>query len=588
MKGVRFITLFLQILGSIETVTGSLKSFGILLNPAQKLRTWMIYIWATGIAIADIIGLSSMVPVLMLAIDHSFLEKSRKLQAIYHHFGFESESSFLKVLIVFILIFFLVKSIAALWLNKFVRKTAIEICKDLSASSYDYAFRNNSYEKVASDGLGFNDMVLFTPYYYISGIYLPFINLISESVVVFMLVAVFTIYKPMLFFLIVGLLGTAFYIVNRYTRNRITNLGEESGKDRDAALNDLNFGISGFADVKAHGVEEFFKLRFMGHYSGFVAKGIKAVNYQLIPARVNEFVALLGIVMLVIYGYYYSGDNLGQVRVLAALFAISVFRLIPAANRLLQSLMHLKLNNYTIHKLIPVRSANKKSRKSEQTFTEKIELKDMGFKYENTTTPVFQDLNLTIHRGEILGIYGSSGSGKTTLAKILMGFYEPGQGKLRIDGNEYTKGSDRLSVFSYMGQEPFIFTGTVLDNVALGIEKGKVDVEKAKLSLEKASFNISGVTEPLDHFLGENGAKLSEGQKQRLVLARELYRNAPVIILDEPTSALDSETEKDVLKTLKELNNTGKTLIIISHRDRVFDICSTVYALENFKLNKTK
>lgn len=526
-----------------------------------------------------------MVPVLMLAIDHSFLEKSRKLQAIYHHFGFQSEAFFLKALIAFILVFFLVKSLAAIMLNRFIRKTAVILATDLSARSYDHAFRHNSYEKVSSDGLGFNDTILFTPFYFVSGIYLPLINLVSETAVVLMLITVFTVYKPLLFFLLAGLLGVAFFIVNRYTRNKITRLGAEGNRHREAALNDLNLGISGFTDVRAHGVESFFKARFLEHYTGFAGSGIKAIGYQLIPARINEFVALIGIVVLVVYGYFYSGENLGSVRVMAALFAISVFRLIPAANRLLQSLMHLRLNQYTIDKLLEITKPEPSDVREFDSFKSEIRLQNLHFAYSGNSEPVFEDLNLNIPRGKIIGISGPSGCGKTTLAKILLGFYAPIKGTVQIDGTLVPPGSRLFKLFSYMGQEPFILTGTVAENVALGIPWEQVDAVRIRASLEQAAFHVDGMDNPVTWFVGENGARLSEGQKQRLVLAREIYRDAPVFILDEPTSALDMATEKEVIHTLKQLKIAGKTMLIIAHRERIFDICDTVFALENRQLH---
>jgi ABC-type bacteriocin/lantibiotic exporter with double-glycine peptidase domain len=326
----------------------------------------------------------------------------------------------------------------------------------------------------------------------------------------------------------------------------------------------------------------------MVNYSGFVTNGIKAVNYQLIPARINEFVALLGIVILVIYGYYYSGDNLGQVRVLAALFAIAVFRLIPAANRLLQSLMHLKMNYYTIGKLRSIVNVRAEQKSEYISFEKEIALKNVGFSYNQGNESILENLDITIQKGDIIGISGPSGCGKTTLAKILLGFYEPTEGSILIDGKAVPESLQRLNLFSYMGQEPFILSGTVLENVALGIPPEKVDVERVKSCLERAAFHIAGVAEVNNYFVGENGARLSEGQQQRLVLSRELYRDAPVIILDEPTSSLDSTTEKEVIQTLKTLGESGKTILIIAHRERIFDICRSVYSLENHQLKKIK
>jgi ABC-type multidrug transport system fused ATPase/permease subunit len=443
-------------MSSVHSANKAFKSLKQLLNREQRLRTRFISWFSALIAMADIVGLSSMVPVLMLAIDHSFLEKSSKLRALYTFFHFQSEPEFLKALIAIIILFFLVKNVAAIWLMRYVRKTAIDIASTLSSKSYQYAFRNNSYGQVASDGLGFNDTVLFTPFYYVSGIYLPLLNIISESAVVLMLVAVFTIYKPILFLLIAGLLGIGFFLVNRYTRKKITQLGEQGSQMREAALKDLNFGVSGFTDIRIHGVEDFFRDKFLVHFTGFAKNGVKAISYQLIPARINEFVALIGIVALVIYGYFYSQENLGQVRVLAALFAISVFRLIPAANRLLQALMHLKLNGYTIDKLMPVAVEAPVKAQASPTFSDNLELRQVCYGYENAHHTVLENVNLHIAKGSIIGLSGASGAGKSTLVKILMGMYAPSNGEVLLDGARVENQEQVMSLFGFMGQDPYL------------------------------------------------------------------------------------------------------------------------------------
>ena len=573
-------------MSSVHSANKAFKSLKQLLNREQRLRTRFISWFSALIAMADIVGLSSMVPVLMLAIDHSFLEKSSKLRALYTFFHFESEPQFLKALIAIIILFFLVKNVAAIWLMRYVRKTAIDIASTLSSKSYQYAFRNNSYGQVASDGLGFNDTVLFTPFYYVSGIYLPLLNIVSESAVVLMLVAVFTIYKPILFLLIAGLLGVGFFLVNRYTRKKITQLGEQGSQMREAALKDLNFGVSGFTDIRIHGVEDFFRDKFLVHFTGFAKNGVKAISYQLIPARINEFVALMGIVALVIYGYFYSQENLGQVRVLAALFAISVFRLIPAANRLLQALMHLKLNGYTIDKLMPVAVEAPVKAQAAATFSHDLELRQVCYGYENAHHTVLENVNLHISKGSIIGLSGASGAGKSTLVKILMGMYAPSKGEVLLDGARVENQEQVMSLFGFMGQDPYLLNATVRENVAFGIPKDEIEDERVRQCIEQASLHIEGVSDILELTVGEGAAMLSEGQKQRLVLARELYRNVPILVLDEPTSALDATTESEVMETFLNLSKAGKTLIIVAHSPRIINLCTSVYQLSGKTITK--
>ncbi|MBL7811913.1 MAG: ABC transporter ATP-binding protein [Bacteroidetes bacterium] len=580
-----FPNVLLQSLTSIETIKTSWNGIRSILSPAQFRRTLWVIFFSTGIATLDIIGLGSMVPVLMLAIDHSFLEKSSKLRAIYDFCGFHTEPAFLIFLILVILLFFILKTMLALWLYRYSRRTAASVAESLSSLSYSWAFQHNTFDSISRDGLGFRDTVVFTPYYFVSGVYMPFINLMGESAVIFMLTLVFTLYQPLAFLLIVGLLGTAFFLVNRYTRNRIARLGEAGSTSRDKALQSIDFGLSGFTDIKTHGVESFFLSRMLSHFREFAGNGIKAIHYQLIPSRINEVVALVGIIILVIYAYFFSDENIGKVRVLAALFVIAVFRLIPAANRMLQSLMHLRMNGYTVQNLKAITAENAKH-ESVSDFSKSIAIKDIHYKYPRQEQDVLSGVSMSFHRGEVIGLQGASGSGKTTLVKVLLGFTNPDSGEILVDDKVIEPTTNRFPLFGYMGQDPYIINGTVAENISFGLEPGKSEEQRMKECLALAAFQVSGFQGDLLHLqVGENGSMLSEGQKQRLVLAREIYRDVPVLILDEPSSALDSDTQRDLIKGLALLKSRGKTMLIIAHRPEMYEICDQVWLLNNGRLS---
>ena len=555
------------------------RGFRQLLTPVQQGRTRLIIFGQTLLAFADIIGLGSMVPVLMLALDHSFLEKSSKLRFIFHQLGFTSEANFLKTLIIIILFFFLVKGILAFFLQQYIRKTASEIALSLSSRAYSRVFQDRSYDRLNHDGPGFNEVVFFSPFYFVSGSYIPYLTLMSEMAIVVLLTAFFTWYNPFIFFLIVGLIGGGFFLVNRFARSRITELGEAGAQFRDRALREINYGSGGFTDIITHGAEDYFRQKMLQQFRGFSESGIRAINLQTLPFRVNEMIALMGITLLVIYAYFFSSDNIGQVRALAALFAIAVFRMLPAANRVLQSLMHLKLSAYTYEQLRPVVAEKSHIQKNISTFKQQIVMKDIHFAFSDKPE-IISNLNLSIRKGECVGIRGISGAGKSTLVKLLMGYYQPASGEVIVDDLKMDEQHSALELFSYLGQDPYIINGSIADNVVFGSEE-KEESRMLK-ALEMAAFTWpEAAGDILKEEVGDHGSRLSEGQKQRLALARAIYHNSEVLILDEPSSALDDATEKILFSHLLALKNLGKTLIIIAHREKVFDICDSVYTLEN-------
>ena len=213
----------------------------------------------------------------------------------------------------------------------------------------------------------------------------------------------------------------------------------------------------------------------------------------------------------------------------------------------------------------------------------------LSFSFSDGGT-VLSDFNLTIRRGECLGIQGSSGSGKTTLFHLLLGFYPPTGGEIRIDDVPLTP-SNRPSwhrLVGYVPQEIFIIQGSLAENIALGEQE--IDRHRIQAVLRQVKLDdwAAQLPEGMDTPLGEYGSRLSGGQKQRIGIARALYKRAEVLFFDEATSALDNSTETEITSALEDLAHSlhGLTLIIIAHRDSSLRFCDRIIDLDTL-LNRT-
>lgn len=196
-----------------------------------------------------------------------------------------------------------------------------------------------------------------------------------------------------------------------------------------------------------------------------------------------------------------------------------------------------------------------------------IHFKDVSFSY-GTRIDVFENFNLQIGKAQITAIIGESGSGKTTIAALLQKLYPVNEGNVYI-GNVNVKyvstGSLRWLV-GIVPQNLELFSGNVIENIAVGeFEPGMQHILDVCQQLGILEF-IEQLPAGFKTYIGENGATLSGGEKQRLAIARTLYRNPEILILDEATSSLDSKSEKYVQETIKSLKRQGKTIIIIAHR----------------------
>lgn len=198
-----------------------------------------------------------------------------------------------------------------------------------------------------------------------------------------------------------------------------------------------------------------------------------------------------------------------------------------------------------------------------------INLRGVNFRYPGSERIVLKDVSLTIPALKKTAIVGRSGSGKSTLARLLTRLYDPSSGLIEFDGTDLRNVSfgSLYGEVSYLTQEVPIFTGTIAENVAYGLDDFKpADVDHA-LIRSSARF-IEHLESGLNTKVGELGKKLSGGERQRLAIARLFMRNPSVVILDEATSALDNITEAEVHRTFEELGklNGGKTMIVIAHR----------------------
>ena len=218
-------------------------------------------------------------------------------------------------------------------------------------------------------------------------------------------------------------------------------------------------------------------------------------------------------------------------------------------------------------------------------FNSIVKYEDVGFQYTEQDGDVLDNINLELHKGEIVAIVGHSGAGKSTLVDLLPRFYDVQNGSITIDGvdiRDVTLESLR-SLMGIVTQQTILFNDTIFNNIAYGMADADPDLVITAARAANAHEFVIEFPDKYETVIGDQGSRLSGGQAQRIAIARALLKNPPILILDEATSQLDSQSETLVQKALEELMR-GRTVFVIAHRLSTVRTANRIMVLDKGKI----
>lgn len=371
------------------------------------------------------------------------------------------------------------------------------------------------------------------------------------------------------------------------TRRMAERSGREEHRLGKTILQTLQHALGGIKEIKALGREEFFYRAFAEQQRAKLALGYLGITMGALPQLVIETCFICG-ALLVIAIVTVSGKAGPHGLPLLGLFAYAGFRMVPMANRVSWRLNVMRSRRlsvselYADYLLVTRQDESSPDDAADGTgFRDRIVLDGVSYTYPGSDAPAVHGVDLTICRGESIGIVGASGAGKSTLIDLIVGLLAPTEGRITIDGIDMPGPSQAWRRhIGYVPQSIFLLDDTVRRNVALGIPDAEIDDRRVREAIGMAQLDgvIASLPAGLDTLIGERGVRFSGGERQRVGIARALYHNPDIVVFDEATSALDHATEAELTRAIDSLRGR-KTMLIIAHRLSTVRNCDRVVLL---------
>ncbi len=401
-----------------------------------------------------------------------------------------------------------------------------------------------------------------------------FINDVSISFVVNVFIVIFSFilmfiysWKLALIMLVVIPLYTILYIiVDKLNKKQERKLMEHAADLESQLVESLNtvktikqFGIEDFANTKT-------EFRFVNLMQTVYRSGINSI----FSGNSSGFISQLFTIILLWVGTYFVLDSTITPGELLSFYAITGYFINPISslvgfNKTLQNALIAADRLFEIMDLEQESEDKKTQLKKENTGD--IRFENVSFSY-GTRKDIFTNFSFDIPKGKLTAVIGESGSGKTTLASIIQKLYPVKAGKITINEQniDYFDNESLRKIVSSVPQQLSLFNGNIVDNIAVG--EYNPDMDKILSIIKRLGLIpfVEKLPQGLNTNIGENGVTLSGGEKQRLAIARALYREPEILILDEATSSLDSESENYVKQAINDLRTQGKTILVIAHR----------------------
>ncbi len=542
-------------------------------------------------AFAEIVSIGMIIPFLTALTSPEVIFTNPWMQPILNVFSISSNAD----LAIYLTIGFCIFAIFSAAIRLLTLWFQTRFCYSLGADLSTQLYKNSLYQPypvhVARNSSEFISTIVNKTFQSTSFAILPILNILSSCLILIAIIITLITIEPVVAVSAFALFGTLYAIVIFATRKKLDRDSKSISLEQDEVVKKLQEGFGGIRDILVSNTQEVY---LRSYSASFHALQDAWSNVEIIRSTPRFVIEAFGIVAIAILALFFSIESNGVIGALPILgaMALGAQRMLPILQLIYASASSLRAGFSSLTDIltlleIPSEEHLVKAPRQTVSFKEKISVENLKFQYSVEGPIILNGINLSINKGDIIGVIGSTGSGKSTFIDILMGLLHPSSGHFLVD-NKVITGVNKFgwqSQIAHVPQSIFLIDGSITENIALGVPLEEVDFKLVQQAAQKAQIHdaISSWDNQYDTIVGERGVRISGGQRQRIAIARALYKKASIIIFDEATSALDSKTENSVMESILRLDK-DLTIIIVAHRLSTLKNCTNIIELLDGKI----
>jgi len=542
------------------------------------------------ISLFEYFSLVSLIPTLHLIFNPDSFEKilyKYNLNKYFEIFGFHKKDLFIILISLTTLIFFIKTLTTYLYFyirNFFLKK----ICLDLSVRLFTTYVKNNIifYKSKKTSEL-INSIIEVEGFVFI--LVLSFINLVNDLLIFFFIIILLFQFDYIITLVSLFLFLFLFIIFFFFFKKKFYFIGKEKFHSNTEKMRILQETFSSIKEIKVFNLENKVLESFSKYNLNFLNNFAKEDFLKSLPRPFFELTIIFVFCTFVLFNNLIPEKD---ILLKISFFAIASFRLIPCLSKIVADTNNIRSKLYYTEKLRNYFDIEKKinlnltgnSHNPNQINFKKIKFNNVSFKFVDDERYVLSNINLEFNRNETIGIIGPSGSGKTTLVDLLIGLLTPTSGVITVDNLNLRdiQNIEWINTISYVPQNIFLYNENILSNITLqnNLKNINQDILNESLTISNLNNFVNQQPKKILTELGDNASKMSGGEKQRIGIARALYKKSKLLILDEATNALDKDMENKVINSIYNLKKK-LTIVIISHSIDNLNKCDRIFEIKN-------